>query len=331
MIRLSEGRDYLFYRVYVWGGLAALVVYSLVMAFSDIPRTGKALHFIFSLPVTVWVLGILVYWWWVFVFKGRIRPGKAITGRTSRAPEISELKNWGTLHTAMAIYGGNPDHMVAADRTSRYPVIIWYLMQNLLVLWILGNYWVWVLFQEHLSADHIKKVWVPGVIVIMILFVGITPILIIRVRRAGISAIIEPLGLSLYESSQVDPSSDSLPDNLNDWISDGVQILDGRRLGRPVHIHTRGRKSYLWVESEVPVLEITSTDGRLEAGNDAPEAVKNVVKALRKARRWKGISVKGDSGGIRIERESRGENWWLYDLWLAEKILEGMKFPGQYT
>ena len=325
MIRLHEGRDYFIYRVYVWGGLAALFIYSVVMAFSDIPRTGKALHFIFSLPVTVWILGILAYWWWVFLFKGRIRPGGDFSNDPpARAPETSDLKNWGTLHTAMAYHGGNPDHMAAADRASRYPVIIWYLMQNLLVLWILGNYWVWVIFQEHLPDDYIKKVWVPGVIVIMILFAVITPILLIRGRRGGIAAIIEPLGLSLNESGQADVSSDHIPDSLNDWISDGVQILDGRRLGRPVHIHTRGRKSYLWVESDVPVFEITSADGKLETGDDAPEAVRDVVKALRKARRWKGIMVSGGSEGIKIERESHGENMWLYDLWLAEKILESM-------
>ncbi len=76
MTRLHEGLDYLLYRIYIWGVIAALVIYfALViyldaLEFIDVPRTGTKGVAIYSAPVTLWVLGILAYWWWVFLFKG---------------------------------------------------------------------------------------------------------------------------------------------------------------------------------------------------------------------------------------------------------------------
>jgi hypothetical protein len=46
------------------------------------------------------------------------------------------------------------------------------------------------------------------------------------------------------------------------------------------------------------------------------------LKSLRKAKRWRGIDVYAGKDGIAIQRESKGTNMWLYDLWLAEYLME---------
>jgi len=61
------------------------------------------------------------------------------------------------------------------------------------------------------------------------------------------------------------------------------------------------------------------------ADKDAPEAVIGALKGLRKAKRWRGVRVTGGSEGIGIERESPGQNMWLYDLWLIERLLESIE------
>jgi len=120
MNRLYEGWDYLLYRIYIWGGIAALVVYFAVvtyfcaLGFIDVPDT--AVLAIYSAPITPWVLGILAYWWWVFLFKGNKELNESTRRRPESTPEISALKSWSTLHPAMAIYGGNVDEMSKAAK-----------------------------------------------------------------------------------------------------------------------------------------------------------------------------------------------------------------------
>jgi hypothetical protein len=327
MNRLHEGLDYLLYRIYIWGGIAALVVYfALVIYFFGVLEfidvSDMAMLAIVSAPVTLWVLGILAYWWWVFLFKGNKELKDSIHKRPESTPEISALKSWSTLHTAMAIYGGNVDEILEAEKAARRPVIIWYGMQNLFVLWILGNFWVWALFQDGLPANYIARVWVPGVFVIMILFLVATPFLVGRARKGGEAAYLAPLGLSLAESPSDMPYLPAILGRDQAVIHEGATVLNGSRRGRLVHIETSGKHCYTWVQVEMPPFEIHSQAGKLVADRDAPEAVTRALKGLRKAKRWRGIKVTGGSDGIGIERESSGQNMWLYDLWLIERLLE---------
>ena len=46
------------------------------------------------------------------------------------------------------------------------------------------------------------------------------------------------------------------------------------------------------------------------------------LKSLRKAKRWRGIVVHGGPVGMAVQRQSKGTNMWLYDLWLAEYLLD---------
>jgi hypothetical protein len=331
MTRLHEGLDYLLYRIYIWGGIVAMAIYFALVTyldaleFIDVPRTGTKGLGIYSAPVTPWVLGILAYWWWVFLFKGNKELKESIRKRPESTPEISALKSWSTLHTAMAISGGNVDEILEEAKAARRPVLIWYGMQNLLVLWILGNFWVWVYFQDDLPANYIMRVWAPGVIVILILFLVVTPFLVGRSIKGGEAAYLAPLGLLLAEPPSDKPHISGVLSMGQAVIHEGATVFGGTRCGRPVHIETIGKRSYTLVQAETPPFEVHSQEGKLVAGKDAPRAVIEALKGLRKAKRWRGVKATGGPEGIGIERESPGQNMWLYDLWLIERLLESIE------
>jgi len=67
---------------------------------------------------------------------------------------------------------------------------------------------------------------------------------------------------------------------------------------------------------------VQSKDGKLVPDEGAPESVARALKSLRKAKRWRGIVVHAGPEGIAIQRQSKGTNMWLYDLWLAEYLLD---------
>jgi hypothetical protein len=43
---------------------------------------------------------------------------------------------------------------------------------------------------------------------------------------------------------------------------------------------------------------------------------------IRKAKRWQGVAVYVGPEGIGVQRQSKGTNMWLYDLWLAEYLID---------
>ncbi|MBU1879984.1 MAG: hypothetical protein KJ734_13645, partial [Chloroflexi bacterium] len=56
---------------------------------------------------------------------------------------------------------------------------------------------------------------------------------------------------------------------------------------------------------------------------DAPELISKALKSLRKAKRWVKVNVQAGPEGILVQRTpGRRQNMWLYDLWLAEWLLE---------
>jgi hypothetical protein len=317
MQRLQEGLDYLLFRIYLWGGIAALVVYVVlvltldVRGAMDVPDT--ALLAILSAPISLWILGILAFWWWVFLFKGSRELQEAIRRRPESPPEIRALRSWGSLHRAMAVYGGSVDGILEAESAARRPVILWYGMLNLLVLWIVGNFWVCVLFEDTLPANYTTQVVVPGVLVAVVL-VGTAPFWVGRARKGGEAAYLAPLGLSITESPADLPSRSGMRGRGHAVAHAGATVLGGYRRGRRVHVETMGRHSTTWVQAEMPPFEIHSQDGKLMADQDAPQAVAAALKGLRKAKRWRGVKGAGGPEGIGIERESPGQNMWLYDL-----------------
>ena len=81
----------------------------------------------------------------------------------------------------------------------------------------------------------------------------------------------------------------------------------------------------------MPEFKVQSNDGKLVPDEGAPEAVAKALKSLRKAKRWRGIVVYAGPEGIAIQRQSKGTNMWLYDLWLAEYLLDEINAVNEAT
>jgi hypothetical protein len=89
-----------------------------------------------------------------------------------------------------------------------------------------------------------------------------------------------------------------------------------------VYIETIDRYSLTVLQANLLEFRVHSDDGKLIPDRDAPEAVAKALQSLRKAKRWRGIEVNASPEGIGVQRESKGTNMWLYDLWLAEYLLD---------
>jgi hypothetical protein len=76
------------------------------------------------------------------------------------------------------------------------------------------------------------------------------------------------------------------------------------------------------LQARLPQFSIQSNDGKLVPEMGAPEAVVKALRSLRKAKRWRGVVAWAGPQGIAIQRQSPGTNMWLYDLWLAEYLLD---------
>jgi hypothetical protein len=268
------------------------------------------------------------YWWWVFLLKGNRELKALVRERPESHPELGALKSWNTLHQAMALYGGDTDELIKAERASRLPVLIWYGSVNAFLVWILGCLWMgWLGIlpsrpNHDIPADPYFPIMIVGIFVwIGVMVVG-TPFLMGWASRGGEAAYLAPLGLEVVESP-------SLPLYMlggdQGAVPPGLTVVEGMRHGRPVHIEVMGKHTVTLVQADRPPFAVHSRAGKLVADGDPPPFVKRGLKGLRKAKRWRGIEVTGGPDGVAVERESKGQNMWLYDLWLAERLLEGLE------
>ena len=102
-------------------------------------------------------------------------------------------------------------------------------------------------------------------------------------------------------------------------------MLKGERHGRPVTVRmpAEGVRSKCEVRLEVasPAFEFRARDGRLKAGDSAPQAVRDALIDVPNSTRWNGVSGSGGADGIVVERKAvKTGGDWLLDLWLAERL-----------
>jgi hypothetical protein len=320
MQRLHEGFDYTLYKIYIAGGLALYVVWVFVstLVFDAINLPGPLPFFVIIVPLMLWIAGILLYWWWVFLFKGSRELEEQIEVQEKGLPGITSLKSWNTLHQAMAIYGGSVEELRRNEKKSRRPILIWYGCTNLLVVWIFGPITLGSLGIFQLSLG----VWLGGVLVWIPLMLALTYVLLGWGGGAAEKAYLAPLGLAITPMPRLKPDELGLMGGGQMLIPDGPGIVEGERHGRLVHIETIDRYSLTVLQANLPEFRVHSDDGKLVPARGTPEAVAKALKSLRKAKRWRGIEVHAGPEGIGVQRESKGMNMWLYDLWLAEYLLD---------
>lgn len=321
MKELHQGLDYRLYKIYVWGGAALLVVQIAVstLVFGAHGLPGPQAFLVLAGPLLLWLAGIFLYWWWVFLFKGTRELNALSQARGQRVPGIKALKSWSTLHQAMAIHGGNVEALIKNAKKAQRPLLVWYGGVNLLALWVVCPIALGSL--EMIQVDGVG-IWLVGVFVGIALLLVATPILAGRSGKSAEKAYLAPLGLALTRAPRLKVDLIGLINGGQKPIPDGPAIVEGERYGRLVHIETIGKYSLTVLRARMPEFEVQSNDGKLVPDKEAPEAVTKVLRSLRKAKRWRGIVVHAGPEGMGIQRQSTGTNMWLYDLWLAEYLSE---------
>jgi hypothetical protein len=324
MNQLHQGLDYKLYKIYIWGGLPLLVVHIFVstLVFDALGLPGTRSFLVLIGPFLLWFAGILLYWWWVFLFKGNRELEELSQAQGQGVPGIKALKSWNTLHQAMAIHGGNVEELIKNAKKARWPILLWYGSLNLLAVWICGPITLGSL--EIIQADWGNKgwIWIAGVFVWIALMLVGTPVLLSLGSKSAEKAYLAPLGLAVTKTAGLEVDVIGLIGGGQKLIPDGPAIVEGERYGRLIHIETIGKHSLTVVQAKMPEFKVQSNDGKLVPHEGAPEAVAGALKSLRKAKRWRGIVVHAGPEGIAIQRQSKGTNMWLYDLWLAEYFLD---------
>jgi hypothetical protein len=325
MKQLHQGLDYRLYKIYIWGGLPLIVAQILVstLVFDALSLPGPQAFLLIIGPLILWFAGIVLYWWWVFLFKGNGELEELSQAQGQGVPGIKALKSWSTLHQAMALHGGDVEEWIKNEKRAKRPVLLWYGSLNLLVVWIFCPLTLGSLGIFRLDGG----IWLAGVFAWVALTLVGTPILLSWGARSGEKAYLAPLGLAVTKMPSLGVDVIGLIGGGQKLIPDGPAIVEGERYGRLVHIETIGKHSLTVVQANTPEFRVQSHDGKLVPDKGAPEATAKVLKGLRKAKRWRGIVVHAGPEGIGIQRQSKGTNMWLYDLWLAEYLLDEIN-PG---
>ena len=317
----QQDLDYKLYQVYIWGGLASFVIYFFVttLVFEAHKLPSSQLFLVLLLPLMTWIAGIFAYWWWVFLLKDRKELEASIQKPEGGVPGIPSLRTLSSLHQAMAISGGDRGELLKNYRRAKLPVLLWYGMSNLMALWVCCPLTLGTL---KIIEDFSLGTWLAGMFVGIVLMLVGTPFLLQMGSKKAEEAFLASLGLEFTELHKLNPDMVRSIGGGQPLIPDGPAVIEGERHGRLVHIETLGKNSLTVVQASLPEFKVMSEAGKLTPEKDAPDQVVGAIKSLRKAKRWQGIQVSADTKGIGIQRQSKGTNMWLYDLWLAEYLLE---------
>jgi len=334
MTHSHEGLDYKLYKIYIWGGLAFLVIYSFVagLILDSRNQLGAAGGPFIVIPLMVWFSGIMLYWWWVILFKSKRELEELVKAPACGFPGIKSLKNWNTLHQAMALSGGDVEAFIKNAKKANRPLIVWFGCMNLLPGWIFAPFVLGYLgIMPDIQPSNLLGIWLAGVIIWVVLMLVVTYVLLGWGGRASEEAYLTPLGLAVTQAPGLAIDVISLLGSGQKWIPDGPAIVEGQRYGRLVHIETIAKHSLTIVQTKLPDFRVQSKEGKLTPDENSPEEVVAAFKSLRKAKRWKGINVFAGADGIAIQRESKGTNMWLFDLWLAEFVLDKITIKSTFV
>jgi hypothetical protein len=321
----GAGWDSIFYRVFIIGGILGIVAVAVVTSFFDPHgQTGLSLYAAF-VSVTLYMVGVLAYWWVQLVFKGYGDPKRMYEESPDDTPEVKALSSWSTLSEAMAIHGGDINELEKLEKAARRPLIEWYGWTNVFVLYILAFNWLYVL---DIISQSRYMYFVAGVVALAIFMLVRTYFLLGGATVAGEYAYLRPLGLNVAQMPTKSFKTMASAVVGAPWASVAARskVMEGIRHDRPVQIVIDGKRTYTMIKARVPSFTVESKEGKLVAGKGAPRAVTRSLSGLRKAKRWQDLELRGEPDGIVVERTpGRRQNMWLYDLWLAERLLEALE------
>jgi hypothetical protein len=93
---MHQGLDYRLYKIYIWGGLPLIVIQIMVsVLIFDATSLPSPQPFLVILgPLLLWITGIYLYWWWVFLFKGKRELAELSRVQRQEVPGIKSLRTW---------------------------------------------------------------------------------------------------------------------------------------------------------------------------------------------------------------------------------------------
>ncbi|KAA3647089.1 MAG: hypothetical protein DWQ07_06225 [Chloroflexi bacterium] len=299
------------YRGYIFGGFAGIVLVAGVLAFL-FPRGPQWVVILLSGCVTVYLIGILLYWWWQILFAGYGQLEAMAENPPEGLPPLSALSSKTKMHEALSIHGGDIEELISAQKKSRRNLIEFFFWMNVIVVVTVGvGGWGHLLFG---LLEQYRTLYIIFLVAFLI-FVMIRNVMLAgSSMRAGEGVYFKPLGLYTVET----PNMQSLLD-----IEAYEFVVAGERRGRQIEIVVQPERTLTAFEAQLPEFEIVSENGKLVVGKGTPVKIREDVEGLRKAKRWRGIEIKGGEDGLVITRNKpRGENPWMYDIWLGEYLLE---------
>jgi hypothetical protein len=322
--RLLERWEYTLYKIYIIVGFFGIAAVAIATSLLFDPHGMKGIALgVGAACTTAYFLGILAYWWFQFLFAGYGEIESLAEQPSEGTPEIKDLKSWRTLSESMAVHGGNVEEQIKLAKQTRRPIIIWFaLVPTLGAILVLSNFWLGYFGIIPFGGDSNPVIYVVGALAYIVFAIVVTYILVGWSGGAAEAAYLKPLGLAIVETPTI--GLGTAGGEVRHQV-EGATVLGGVRRGRTVQIEAYGKYTYTFVQGNLPRFTVHSDEGKLAPGKNAPDAIVKSLKSLRKAKRWKGIELEAGSAGIAVERESRGQNMWLYDLWLAERLLEAME------
>ncbi len=315
MKNTGAGWDSWWYRIFVIGGLL-LVVVSVILAVIMDP-VGKLGLRVGGIEIAVFLVLLLAYWWVQIGLRDYGTTKAPVADKKPDVNDLSVLQSWSVLSSVMIVQAGDVEEMRKLERASRVTLLIWFGWVTILVLFpVLG------LGLPYALGLITTNQFGLGVYAFMG-FLALTFVLIVflphRAARVNESILLTPLGLKLVRTPEA-----ALTPGLSGPRTGvrGATVMEGSRHGRPVRIVVQSGTTTMTVGGAVPSFAIHSRAGKLTAEGGAPQAIQRAIKGLRKAKRWEGLELSGSAQGIQATRRSRGQNMWLYDLWLSERILD---------
>ncbi len=131
----------------------------------------------------------------------------------------------------------------------------------------------------------------------------------------------KPLGLEMTEVPSVKLSPRPIGRGAQKHVV-GTAVYEGNRHGRAVRLRL-ATKTTTEVGGVYPDFQIRNREGRLRPASGSPATVETVIGPLSASPLWRGVNVRGNEGGIVVERkDNRGS--WMCDLWLAERLADAL-------
>ena len=321
------------YKVWLVCGMGTIVAVMVALGLND--PGNQDLVFVALVMVGVYLAGIFY-----FQFRGLNRigaePGTPATAATTEAgdePGFGLPADWQSLIAALAIEPLDPAAQRAATGATtgivrsqlKYAVVLCIAILIGVALFYAGAGGVLRPLGEGGPGFPVALIPVFVLIAYGVLRIPFT----LAAAQASSDAYLEPLGLAVTQMPQVGvrPRYGYGGSGMQTDVS-GPTIIAGERHGRRVEIRLDAMQSQTTVGGSAPAFKIEGDDGRLAASERTPAALRKLVEQIGPDQRWTEIELSGTADGIVASRRLRsgqaGEQLWMADLWLAERLADAL-------